>query len=424
MPYLDQAGTEELWSKVKSNFAHNMTASTFTASGIDISLNSGMKTKATNEAGEEVDNWAQLSTVTIPTANSTTGGLVTPAQATAINNLAKVATSGKYSDLSGTPTIDTSLSTTSTNAVTNKAITTALSGKAATSHTHTKSQITDFPASLKNPSALTIGDVSYDGSAAKSITAGDNVTISSGKISATDTTYSAATTSAAGLMSASDKTKLDGVDYNANNYSLPKATTTTLGGVIVGDNLTVDLNGKINATSSKSYTGTAPINVSDDGVISHSTGAGYNHIPTGGDSFNVLKWCKNGVAEWDTIDAHEIDNLYADIYNKTQINTLLAEKPSSTDVSTMISAAMAGTASYGGTVSSADELTGKTYKKGNYYVVSVPTGSSWSGYENGDMFFAKQDKSGDTGSLDNFDVVQANITAMTTAEVDAICTLD
>lgn len=42
-------------------------------------------------------------------------------------------------------------------------------------------------------------------------------------ISATDTTYSEATTSAAGLMSASDKTKLDGVEeyaqYNQNAYS-------------------------------------------------------------------------------------------------------------------------------------------------------------------------------------------------------------
>ncbi len=41
-------------------------------------------------------------------------------------------------------------------------------------HTHTKSQITDFPASLKNPTALTIqlagsAAATYDGSAAKSV---------------------------------------------------------------------------------------------------------------------------------------------------------------------------------------------------------------------------------------------------------------
>ena len=46
----------------------------------------------------------------------------------------------------------------------------------------------------------------------------------------TNTTYSAATTSAAGLMSAADKTKLDGIATGANKYTLPTASS-TLGGV-------------------------------------------------------------------------------------------------------------------------------------------------------------------------------------------------
>lgn len=45
----------------------------------------------------------------------------------------------------GTVTVDDSLSTTSTNPVQNKVITGALNGKANSSHTHTKSEITDFP---------------------------------------------------------------------------------------------------------------------------------------------------------------------------------------------------------------------------------------------------------------------------------------
>ena len=44
---------------------------------------------------------------------------------------------------------------------------------ASSSHTHTKSQINDFPTSLKNPNALTFGSKTYDGSAAKTITAAD-----------------------------------------------------------------------------------------------------------------------------------------------------------------------------------------------------------------------------------------------------------
>jgi len=76
-------------------------------------------------------------------------------------------------------TIDSALSETSTNAVQNKVVNTALSKKQ------------------------------------DALTAGDNITITYGTISAKDTTYSAATTSAAGLMSASDKAKLDGVSAKA-----------------------------------------------------------------------------------------------------------------------------------------------------------------------------------------------------------------
>lgn len=46
-----------------------------------------------------------------------------------------------------------------------------------------------------------------------------------------NTTYSAATQSAQGLMSAADKKKLDGIATGANAYSLPTASSSTLGGV-------------------------------------------------------------------------------------------------------------------------------------------------------------------------------------------------
>ena len=52
-------------------------------------------------------------------------------------------------------------------------------------------------------------------------------------IPGSDTTYSAATTGAAGLMSAADKTKLDGIATGANKYTLPTAKTDTIGGIKV-----------------------------------------------------------------------------------------------------------------------------------------------------------------------------------------------
>ena len=48
----------------------------------------------------------------------------------------------------------------------------------------------------------------------------------------TNTTYEVATTSADGLMSSEDKTKLDGL----NNYILPAASTTAIGGVKITSN--------------------------------------------------------------------------------------------------------------------------------------------------------------------------------------------
>jgi hypothetical protein len=63
----------------------------------------------------------------------------------------------------------------------------------------------------------------------------------------TNTTYNNATTSDAGLMSTSDKSKLDGIAASANNYSLPTAASDTLGGIKVGTNLSIDGNGVLSA---------------------------------------------------------------------------------------------------------------------------------------------------------------------------------
>lgn len=103
-------------------------------------------------------------------------------------SFATVATSGSYNDLSNKPTIPTSLPT---------------------------------PNSLTFTGATT---GTWNGSAAKTV----NIP-----------TYSNASTSSAGLMSASDKSKLDGIASGANNYSLPTASASTLGGVKVGSGLSI-----------------------------------------------------------------------------------------------------------------------------------------------------------------------------------------
>ena len=83
----------------------------------------------------------------------------------------------------GTITIDTSLSTTSTNAVQNKAITTAINSKADTNHTHNISDVTNLQTAL-------------DGKAN------------------TSHTHSAATLETDGFLSMQDKAKLDNLSYD------------------------------------------------------------------------------------------------------------------------------------------------------------------------------------------------------------------
>lgn len=92
------------------------------------------------------------------------------------------------------------------------------------------------------------------------IKVGTNLTISNGVLSSKDTTYSVASTTANGLMSSTDKSKLDGIATGANNYSLPTASSSTLGGVKIGDNININ-SGTISVTvdSSLSDTSTNPV---------------------------------------------------------------------------------------------------------------------------------------------------------------------
>lgn len=117
--------------------------------------------------------------------NITSQGMTATSAIEAGNNQ-PVTSSGVAQAISQIPsiTVDSELSLTSENPVQNKVITGALNGKQNT------------------------------------LTAGNNIQINGNTISATDTTYSDATQSSAGLMSASDKTKLDGIESGAQVNSV------------------------------------------------------------------------------------------------------------------------------------------------------------------------------------------------------------
>ena len=95
---------------------------------------------------------------------------------------------------------------------------------------------------------------------------GQWVTLSGGE------TYSEATTLTSGLMSATDKAKLNNIANNANNYTLPTASTSTKGGVIIGNGL--EMNGDtLSVTLSGGSTGGSDTELVLSNVASTVNGA-------------------------------------------------------------------------------------------------------------------------------------------------------
>ena len=164
--------------------------------------------------------------------------------ASMITGLSTVATSGKYSDLSGKPTIPTKTSqlTNDSGFKTTDNNTTYTLSKSGTTITLTGSDgsttsVTDadtntvythptYTAKSNGLYKVTV-DATGHVSGATAVAKSDITALG---IPSSDTTYSAATTSDDGLMSASDKSKLNGIEAGANAYTLPTASS-TLGGV-------------------------------------------------------------------------------------------------------------------------------------------------------------------------------------------------
>lgn len=125
---------------------------------------------------------------------------ITASNTSSVVSHASSASSVPWSGVSGKPSTYTPSSHTHDDRYyTESEVDSKLNGKANSSHTHSKSQITDFPSSMKNPNSLTISlngasQGAYDGSAAKSI----NVTPSSIGAAASSHSHNYAGSSSAG----------------------------------------------------------------------------------------------------------------------------------------------------------------------------------------------------------------------------------
>ena len=207
----------------------------------------------------------QDTNTTYANASSSSAGLMSAADKAKLDGIASGANK---------TTVDSTLSGSSTNPVQNKVINSALAGKAASSHSH-----------------------------------------------------SAASANAAGFMSTSDKTKLDGIATGANKYTHPSYTARNSGLY----KMTVDATGHVSAVSAVTKADITALGIpgqdtnttydvattSTNGLMSasdktklngiatgannyvHPTSAGYKHIPSGGVSGQILRWSANGTAKWD-----------------------------------------------------------------------------------------------------------------------------
>lgn len=137
--------------------------------------------------------------------------------------------------------------------------------------------------SLPIASAGTLGGVkigsgiSIDGSGTISATGATNLAQGTANTTAvpitsstgTAATLTSATTLVAGVMSSTDKVKLDGL----SNYTLPTASAGTLGGVKIGSGLNIDGSGVVSLSASEGYSGTVTLDfgIAPGGNISIAT---------------------------------------------------------------------------------------------------------------------------------------------------------
>ena len=154
----------------------------------------------------------------------------------------------------------------------------------------------DFTTTLKNK-LDGISESANSVSITRSLTTGTKIATitidgtSTDIFSTNNTEYNEATTAVAGLMSASDKTKLDGIADGANNYMHPTYTARTgkptenqtviLGESITISQITSDSSGHITNTTDRTITFTHPAYTATTGVETA------NQTPAFGGSFNI-----------------------------------------------------------------------------------------------------------------------------------------
>ena len=190
--------------------------------------------------GEDADNAEYYAgqAKTSATAAAADRAAAETASQTAVSKAEAAAASAEAAAKSAIEAKPSDVATQSTNGLMSAADKTKLDGVTAGANKYTHPSYTARASGLYKVTVDGTGHVSAATAATKS-------DITALGIPESDTTYSAATTSAEGLMSAADKTKLDGVTAGANKYTHPSYTARASGLYKV----TVDGTGHVSAAT-------------------------------------------------------------------------------------------------------------------------------------------------------------------------------
>ena len=258
-----------------------------------------------------------------------------------------------YNSLTDKPTqvvVDTTLADGSANAISNNAVFDALGGKQAILVSGTSIK------TINSTSLLGSGDIAING--VTNLTSTHNAsTVAINSDTGTDATINAATTSLAGVMSSSDKTKLDGlsnythpanhspsiITQDASNRFVTDTEKTTWNGKITANTtitagtatkITYDAKGLVTAGTSLVEADIPTLSIAKtnglqtalngkiddsqvltnvpvgalftDTVYTHPTTDGNKHLPSGGASGQYVKWSLAGTGAWSNLSGDDI----------------------------------------------------------------------------------------------------------------------
>ena len=224
--------------------------------------------------GEDADNAEYYAgqAKTSATAAAADRAAAETASQTAVSKAEAAAASAEAAAKSAIEAKPSAVATQSTNGLMSAADKTKLDGIAENANNYTHPGYTAQASGLYKVTVDSTGHVS----AAAAV---DKSDITALGIPESDTTYSAATTSAEGLMSAADKTKLDGVTAGANKYTHPSYTARASGLYKV----TVDGTGHVSAATAvtKSDITALGIPIGEDHEITFSNLATGITVPNG-----------------------------------------------------------------------------------------------------------------------------------------------